>query len=292
MRDRWTWVPSLKEVFLGRTISPLGIVRDIVPMAKGKKGLVFLLEGERDRGVLRLYKDPLTLARTRKIYGLCKEAGVSMPRIYGFWTDPRLWMGGVIGLSLEEWVSPWKGSGKALLKELAHLHAITRDRWGDPLWGRKGNWLGAEMVKVKSRLDRWSKWRRVDVRPYLTWLEETSKLLSPLKAYSLIHADLAKSNLGARGNVPVLMDLDRARFSHPLMDVAALLYHFPETQGDVDSYLTSSGFTPSDLEFFTFLLRIKRLIRALKHMRKGEAEWNFTVELHEEWLMERIFSKA
>jgi len=106
--------------------------------------------------------------------------------------------------------------------------------------------------------------------------------LTPLDSYSLIHGDLAPSNLGMKEGRPVFIDLDRARFAHPLLDVVALFHHFPEIgEEGVADYLSLLGFTREDWVFFLFLFHLKRLVRALKHWRKKEEGWLETVKLHE-----------
>ncbi|GEM_PF-1729252 len=285
VKGREEWASLLRGKLKGRVLGPLGGVRDVAPMAQGKKGLVFLVEGDLGRGVLRLYGDPLVLARTRKVYGLCRGAGVSVARICLFEVGGRWLRHGVWGVSLEEWVDAWRGGGEPVLFELARLHTVRRSRWGDPLWGRQGEWLDMEMERVHSRLERWSQWLGVDVSPYREWLEEMRRCLTPLESYSLVHGDVALANLGARGEDPVLLDLDRAFFAHPLLDVAALVHHFPGIgKESLDDYLSVLGFTPRDWTFFLFLFHLKRLVRALKHYRKGEEEWGEVVQAHGEWL--------
>ena len=282
MKSREEWGRFLQDRLEGRVLEPLGEVVALSPMTKGKKGLVFLVEGSRGKGVLRLYKDPLVMARTRKVYGLCQGAGVSVAQIHFFEMGKGWIVRGIWGLSLEEWVEPWRGGGSLLMEELARLHAIRRLRWGDPLLGRVGSWLEMEMERTHSRLDRWAEWRGVEVEAYREWLEEKRSRLVPLKSYSLIHGDLAPSNLGSRGGRPVLLDLDRARFAHPLVDVVALVHHFPRIQKEeVEDYLSLLGFTGEDWTFFLCLFHLKRLIRALKHYEKGEREWKEVVEAHE-----------
>ena len=282
MKEREELAKLLRDKLVDRDLDPLGRVRNLSPMARGKKGLVFLVEGERDRGVLRFYRDPLVMARTKKVYGLCQRGGVSVARIH-FFEMARGWLRyGLWGLSLEEWVAPWEGEGKGLLEELARLHTIRRARWGDPLWGKRGDWLDQEMDKARVRLDRWSMLRGVEVEGYWKWLLSHRALLKPLSSYSLVHGDLAPSNLGMKGERPVFIDLDRARFAHPLLDVAALSYHFPGVgEGAVADYLSLLGFTGEDWAFYLFLFHLKRLVRALKHWRRGEEGWQARVEAHE-----------
>ncbi len=285
MRDRQGWIPLLRKRFLGRSLLPLGPVEDILPMAKGKKGLVFMIEGQGGRGILRLYRDPLVLARTLKVHRLCKGAGVEVPALYRFAVDPFLVVKGVIAFTFEEWLPPWEGDGRAVVDVLKVFHSIKRSRWGDPLWGRGGDWLKVELSKVQSRLERWSRWRERDVGSYLVWVQEMAGKVRGLSVFSLLHGDIALSNIRRRGDGPAFIDLDRARFGHPLMDVAPLLFHFPEVgEGVFEAW----GFTRDEGEFFLWLFHLKRLIRALKHLRKGEVQWSSNVELHEKWLKERV----
>ncbi len=285
MKTREEWGRFLQDRLVGKILEPLGEVESLSPMKKGKKGLVFLVKGVHGKGVLRLYRDPLVMARTRKVYGLCQGAGVSVAHIHFFEMGGAWLVRGIWGLSLEEWVEPWKGGGSPLLVELARLHSVRRSRWGDPLVGKGGSWLDLEMGRTRSRLQRWAEWMGVDVGPYWKWLQERASRLTPLESYSLTHGDLAPSNLGSREGEPVLLDLDRARFTHPLVDVVALVHYFPEVQGKgIEDYLSLLGFTGEDWLFFSCLFHVKRLIRALKHFTKGEEEWGKVVGVHESWL--------
>ena len=288
MKERGELADLLKERLVGKVLEPLGKVEALSPMAQGKKGLVFLVEGEKEKGVLRFYRDPLVMARTKKVYDMCRRGGVSVARIHFFemakgWLRYGLW-----GLSLEEWVEPWQEGGRGLLEELARLHAIRRPRWGDPLLGRKGDWLENEMEKARSRLDRWSLWRGVDTHGFWRWLRQQRHRLTPLGLYSLVHGDLAPSNLCMREGRPVFIDLDRARFAHPLLDLVALAYHFPDLEEGVGDYLSLLGFTRDDWVFYLFLFHLKRLVRAMKHWRKGEERWLSRVEAHEARLGELV----
>jgi len=284
MKNRQEWIPLLKKRFLGRPVSPLESVEEILPMVKGKKGLVFVLEGRGRRVVLRLHRDPLALARIIKVYRLCRGAGVKVPALYRLGVDPLLGMRGIVAFTVEEWLSPWEGDGREVAKILKTLHSIKRDRWGDPLWGKGGDWLEVELSKTQSRLERWSQWRGEDVGPYLAWVRDMGRRVEKVHTYSLLHGDIAPSNILRKGDSPAFIDLDRARFGHPLMDVASLYFHFPEVgEGIFEAW----GFTLSTGYFFLWLFHLRRLIRALKHLRKGETQWASTVEFHERWLKER-----
>jgi hypothetical protein len=285
MRGRQEWIPLLRKRFLGRSLSPLDSVEGILPMAKGKKGLVFMVEGQGGRGILRLYRDPLALARTLKVYRLCERAGVEVPTLYRFAVAPFLGMRGIVAFTIEEWLPPWEGDGRAVAEVLKTLHSIKRDRWGDPLWGKRGDWLKVELSKARSRLERWSRWRGRDVGPYLIWIQDMAGKVGGLLMYSLLHGDIALSNIRRKGDGPAFIDLDRARFGHPLMDVAPLFFHFPEVgEGVFEAW----GFTRGSGGFFLRLFHLRRLIRALKHLRKGETQWASKVEFHERWLEERM----
>jgi hypothetical protein len=292
MRNREEMLPILAGMIGGRVVSGLGTIKEVSVLGGGKKGLVFLLEGDRNRGVMRLYKDPFMLARTWRVYSLCRRAGISVPRIFRVFSGLRCWLMGSWAFTVEEWVEPWDGEDLTLLKEVAHLHDIRRFRWGGVFWGRSGGWLDRELLKARKRLNRWAEMRDQPVKVYMDCLDDGKTLVASLEEYSLVHGDLARANLGKRGGHPVLLDLDRANFSHPLTDVAALLFHFPGVETGLEEYLKEKGFSFEELRFFSYLFHIKRLNRALKHLRKGEKDWLAVVERHEEWLWSYVESRC
>lgn len=269
----------------------LGELRRVIPMRGGKKGLVYHASGSKGHGVVRVFKDPIKLAKTLKMRRLCEDAGVSIPRLMRLNFTPGVWKRGWLAILLEEMVDQWaRGADlRDLVKELLLLHSIRRRRWGGVFIGKRGGFWEEVLRAARSRLERWKGLRNNEgAKGLYLWLDQWEERLKEPSDFSLLHNDLVPTNVGLRDGKVVLIDLDRACFGHPLEELVKVCYHFcrdEEERSLMMRWYFPSQDLPEEIPLFWFLLHLKRLARALKHFAKGEAGWMEVVVRHEEALM-------
>jgi hypothetical protein len=218
---------------------------------------------------------------------------------------------GILAVSVEERISSLSHISTQVVeqmgKTLALLHHIQRNRWGGVFLPSHGSYTDMLIKESVSRIDAWNRYwggsshssndealfSRVKVW-FRTW-ESALKELETL-GYSLIHGDIALSNMGLSGNRAALLDVVRMRYGFAMEDTVAALdmlkrQFFKVSMSMEDAFWDGyhSIILPSEAEkavlpFFEGIFHVKRLKRSLKHIRKGEVDWHQKVAWHVEAL--------
>ena len=283
----------------GRSRGLLDSGSALIPVGQGKKALVFLVSGARGGQVVRLFSDPLRYLRYLRAGALMENHGVPVPYRMASGISPALWGEGVWAFSMEERLTLSdcadadlaRGTGETL----GRLHGLTRGRWGGLFLPSKGSYARLLVTEAVSRVEAW--WGHFGLKsaPRLKeWFRGWEPYLSQLEAggYQLVHRDIALANMGLRGHQVVLLDIVRAGYGFALEDVVAALDMLHRQPVGHPLRLEAAfweGYTQhrvlSDherglLPFFQASFHAKRLKRAMKHIKRGEAFWWIRAAYH------------
>jgi Ser/Thr protein kinase RdoA (MazF antagonist) len=107
-----------------------------------------------------------------------------------------------------------------------------------------------------------------------------------------VHGDVALANTGLSGSDVLLLDVVRFRYALALEDVVAAVdmlrrERLGVAKGLEDAFWngysqerTLTEVEEKHLPFFEAAFHVKRLKRAVKHLKKGENEWNKRAAWH------------
>ncbi len=297
-KTRHSLLPRVEHL-IKRSLFEAGAL--VTPVGRGKKALVYLVRDGKKDGVVRLFNDPLRFLRYLRVYSLMGFNSPLFPACRLVRVEPGLWARGLFALSVEERLAMPRslsaGFSEGLGRVLARLHLVKRDKWGGLFWPSKGEYSELMIHHTISRigaLDRY--WgERFNLNQalrdwFLSWESRLDEL--EVSGYQLVHGDIAVGNTGMRGDEVVLLDIVRLRFAFALEDVVAALDMVRRQKCGDSKALESAfweGYLPTRplsaterelLPLFEAAFHVKRLKRAVKHLKKGEIWWNQRASWH------------
>ncbi len=208
-----------------KALITLGVsFKDLRPLKEGKKGLVYCFESKDGQKVLRLYRNPYKLSKVVLVNRILKKKHIDiLAEIHRIKFIPTLVFSGVVGASVEEYLSPCTDvtldDKRRFLAKLRALHSATKVKQpllAKYLWNR---WISKSKGSVDYVVSR-----RPDLEKPLRNLISQILESSVPEILALCHNDVANSNMGCKNGEIKLFDWDRATLFFPEFEEAQACY--------------------------------------------------------------------